>query len=176
VTRGDEMSEPFYKTSEQYGNGIILEFYRDSYSLVRGYELQDGTQRKRWGFPEKDKSPAEKAIPWKLELGNAEEAVEVLGFFLRQLQGDKATDPGAITSDGGKIPFWGDEMKQTTSEHRQTLAGLQHCLIADRMMVLRVSERLVKSEADYKDYEVQILTAEGKGLAEFERKWWAFAN
>jgi hypothetical protein len=86
------MTEPFYKTSEQYGNGIILEFYRDSYSLVRGYELKDGTQRKRWGYPEKDKAPSEKAIPWKLEMGDKEEAVKILEYFLRQLQGDKATD------------------------------------------------------------------------------------
>jgi len=82
------MAEPFYKTNEQYGNGIILEFYKDSYSLVRGYEMQDGTQRKRWGFPEKNKEPSAKAIPWKLELGNAKEAVEALEFFLRQLRGD----------------------------------------------------------------------------------------
>jgi hypothetical protein len=99
------MTEPFYKTNEQWGTGIFLEFYRDSYSFVRGYELQDGTQRKRWGFPEKDKSPAEKALPWKIELGNAKEAVDVLGFFLRQLQGDDATDPGAITDSGDPIPF-----------------------------------------------------------------------
>jgi hypothetical protein len=99
------MTEPFFKTSEQYGNGIILEFYNDSYSLVRGYETQDGKTYKRWGFPEKDKKPTAKAIPWKLELGNAKEAVDVLAFFLRQLQGDTATDPGAATSDGEPIPF-----------------------------------------------------------------------
>jgi hypothetical protein len=61
-------------------------------------------------------------------------------------------------------------MKQTISEHRQILAGLQHCLIADRMMVLRVSEKLVKSEADFKDYEIQILKAENAGKLEFERR------
>jgi hypothetical protein len=61
-------------------------------------------------------------------------------------------------------------MKQTISEHRQILAGLQHCLIADRMMVLRVSEKLIKSESSYKDYEVQILKAENAGKLEFERK------
>jgi hypothetical protein len=97
------MTEPFYKTNEQYGNGIILEFYNDSYSLVRGYETQDGKTYKRWGFAEKDKKPVEKAIPWKLELGNAKEAVDVLIYFLRQLQGDKATEPGAITEK--KTPY-----------------------------------------------------------------------
>jgi hypothetical protein len=61
-------------------------------------------------------------------------------------------------------------MKQSIKEHKQILAGIHHCLVADRMMVLRVSERLIKSESDYKDYEIQILTAENAGKLEFERK------
>jgi hypothetical protein len=63
-----------------------------------------------------------------------------------------------------------ENMKQTIEEHRQILAGIQHCLVSDRMMVLRVSERLIKSESDYKDYEIQILAAEAAGKLEFERK------
>jgi hypothetical protein len=63
-----------------------------------------------------------------------------------------------------------EDMKQTIKEHRQILAGLQHCLVSDRTMVLRVSEKLIKSESDYKDYEIQILAAENAGKLEFERR------
>jgi hypothetical protein len=96
------------EVSKKWKNGIILQEYNGSFELVRANKSMkaDGTLYLKWGFPQgKDQAASAKAIPWKLELGNAKEAVDALAFFLRQLQGDNATDPGAVTSDGEKLPF-----------------------------------------------------------------------
>jgi hypothetical protein len=82
--------------SKKWGNGIILQEYNGSFELVRANQSKkaDGTLYLKWGFPQgKNQEATAKAIPWKLELGNAKEAVDVLVYFLRQLQGDTATGP-----------------------------------------------------------------------------------
>lgn len=77
--------------SKKWGNGIILQEYNGALELVRANKSlnSEGTLYLKWGFPQgKDKQPFEKSIPWKIELGNSREAVKILSFFLRQLQGD----------------------------------------------------------------------------------------
>ena len=64
-----------------YNECIIIEKYGDQYSLVSGVLSQkaDGTVFKKWGFPQdKDKKPREKAIPWKITLGNRNDAIEII--------------------------------------------------------------------------------------------------
>ena len=84
------------EVSKKYGNGVVLQEYNGNFELVRANKSMktDGTLYLKWGFPQgKNQEPAAKAIPWKLELGNAQEAVKILAFFIRQLQGDN-TAPG----------------------------------------------------------------------------------
>jgi hypothetical protein len=86
------------EVSIKWGNGIVIQEYNGVFELVRANQSRnsEGTLYLKWGYPQgKDKVPSEKAIPWKLELGNAREAVAALQFFLRQLQGD---DSGPTTN------------------------------------------------------------------------------
>ena len=97
VSRRDAgMMQIFYQLqdeeSKKWGNGVVLQEYNGTFELVRANKSRksEGTLYLKWGFPQgKDKGPTEKAIPWKLELGNANDAVKMLTFFLRQLTGDK---------------------------------------------------------------------------------------
>ena len=80
------------EVSLKWGNGIVFQEYNGKFELVRANKSQksEGTLYLKWGFPQgKNQAPAEKAIPWKIELGNAEDAVKALQFFLRQLTGDQ---------------------------------------------------------------------------------------
>jgi hypothetical protein len=82
-------SEIFYSyPGDSYGRGIILEDYQGTMSLVAAVKSQktNGTVYKRWGFPQnKDRVASEKAIPWKIQLGNKREAVQALKYILNQL-------------------------------------------------------------------------------------------
>ena len=101
VSRKDlNMMQIFYQlqdeVSKKWGNGIVLQEYNGSFELVRANKSRnsEGTLYLKWGFPQgKNQSPSEKAIPWKLELGNAHEALAALQFFVRQLTGDKNQAP-----------------------------------------------------------------------------------
>ena len=64
-----------------YNECIIIEKYGDIYSLVAGAKSQkaEGTVYKKWGFPQDgNKKPREKAVPWKISLGNRTDAIEVI--------------------------------------------------------------------------------------------------
>ena len=95
--------------SKKWGNGIVLQEYNGTFELVRANKSRnsEGTLYLKWGFPQgKNQSPTEKAIPWKLGLGNAREAVAALQFFLRQLQGENANQEElGYAEDGAPIPF-----------------------------------------------------------------------
>ena len=80
------------EVSKKWNNGIVLQEYNGSFEMVRANKSKnsEGTLYLKWGFPQgKNQEATAKAIPWKLELGNAKEAVEALEFFLRQLRGDE---------------------------------------------------------------------------------------
>jgi hypothetical protein len=48
--------------------------------------LKNQENHKRWAFPQtKDRQPGEKAIPMGVKLGNQRDAIEVLKYFLEQL-------------------------------------------------------------------------------------------
>ena len=80
--------EIFYKyPSSEYGEGILLQEYNGTISLVSAAESKNGgTVFMKWVFPQgKNRQPIEKAIPMKIDLGSPREAVNVLKHFLRQL-------------------------------------------------------------------------------------------
>jgi hypothetical protein len=65
--------------NSQYNEIIIVNKYGDRYSLVLGYKGKEGTNGKKWCFPQtKDRKPAEKAVPWGIPLGNKTDAIEVV--------------------------------------------------------------------------------------------------
>ena len=86
--------EMFFEYPEsKYNDGIMLEEYHDRISLVAAYKSNgQGTAGKKWCYPQKDRGPAEKAIPWKIELGHDRDtAIQMLQDILRFLNPD---DPG----------------------------------------------------------------------------------
>lgn len=79
-----------YQDSD-YNDGILLENYNGEFSLVSAAKSQksEGTVWMKWGFPQnKKKEPIEKAIPWKVRLGNHYQAIKALEFFLGQLKNE----------------------------------------------------------------------------------------
>ena len=81
----------FYQyDSSQYGDGILLDEYRQEFSLVAA-KRKDKDIFMEWVFPQKrdgSKEPIDKSLPWKIKLGSRPEAIKVLKFFLRQLEGE----------------------------------------------------------------------------------------
>jgi len=79
--------EIFIQTDEKYNTGLVLDEYNGIFSLVSAFGPKgDFTTKLRWGFPQKKEGPAEKAIPWKITLGNRREAVEILTKIINELQ------------------------------------------------------------------------------------------
>ena len=84
------MKEIFFEIpGSKYGEGIMLEEYNDRISLVLAQKGKgNGTTYKKWCFPQtKDREPAEKAIPWKIQIGrDRQEAVETLRKIAMELK------------------------------------------------------------------------------------------
>lgn len=76
--------------SSQYGDGVVLNEYRNEFSLVAAKQ-KDGKTYMEWMFPQKkdgSKEPIDKSLPWKIKLGNKDEAIKLLRFFLEKLEGE----------------------------------------------------------------------------------------
>ena len=99
------MIKDFVIIDEQWRNGVALEEYGGKFSLVRAYQDRDDGVRLKWGYGQKDKAPMEKAIPWKVELGDRDTAVSVLNRFLIEL--DAPNDPvnASVDDPNLEIPF-----------------------------------------------------------------------
>jgi len=86
--------EIFYEyQGSSYGDGILLDEYRNEFSLVVA-KRKDGKTYKEWVFPQKrdgSKQPLDKSLPWKIKLGSKDEALRVLRFFLAELEGTPAS-------------------------------------------------------------------------------------
>jgi len=98
--------EIFYEyESSSYGDGILLNIYRNEYSLVAA-KLKEGEIFMEWVFPQKrdgSKEPIDKSLPWKIKLGPKAEAIKVLKFFLEKLEG------GTSPSDDISDDTWGKD-------------------------------------------------------------------
>ena len=108
-------NEIFYEyESSQYGDGILLNEYRNEFSLVAA-KRKEGEIFMEWVFPQKrdgSKKPIEKSLPWKIKLGPKAEAIKVLKFFLENLESDANPTDGMLEDTWGKdgptdddIPF-----------------------------------------------------------------------
>jgi hypothetical protein len=98
-------NEIFYAyESSSYNDGILLNEFRNEYSLVMA-NRKDGKVFMEWMFPQKkdgSKAPLEKSLPWKIKLGNKTEAINALKFFLSHLEGE--AQPSQTASAPPKRP------------------------------------------------------------------------
>ena len=93
----------FIVTDEEKKSGIAIEEYNGKLSLTKGYIDNDGNEHFNWIYPQRDRAPQEKAIPWKIILGDKQEAIEVLNRVLSVLlDGKVQDDKDEITDD---VPF-----------------------------------------------------------------------
>jgi hypothetical protein len=76
-----------YENSE-YDDGIILNEYNGTISLITAFEGKDGPVKK-WCYPERNRKPLDKPIPWKVKLGESrEEALEAVKWLWQALGGE----------------------------------------------------------------------------------------
>ena len=95
--------------NSNYGEVIIVEKYNDQYGLVLGKKGdKGGTVFKKWCFPEFKKEPGKKAVPWKLPLGNRDDAVKVIralaAAFGIGVPGGQGKAPQS-SADDDSLPF-----------------------------------------------------------------------
>ena len=85
----------------EYNEGVLLNEYKGSYSLVVAKKKGDEVYME-WCFPQKrdgSKEPMDKSLPWKVKIGDSkEEAFEMLKQLINSLTG-KTTD------ESGEIPW-----------------------------------------------------------------------
>ena len=63
----------------EHNEGVVLNEYNGTFSLIQAQKGKDGKHYMRWCFPQgKDRQPMEKAIPQKINLGDRNAATEVL--------------------------------------------------------------------------------------------------
>ena len=89
-----------YENSE-YNDGIGLEEYNGTYSLVSSRMGNDGKVYMRWCYPQgagKGAGPIARAIPWKIRLGSRDEAIKMINRISAALNGGQV-------ADGDDIPF-----------------------------------------------------------------------
>ena len=77
----------FIMTDERYQSGYLIDEYNGRYSLINAYMGKDGLPKKKWVYTIKDEK-ADKMLPWKLDLGTKEEAIEVLRGIARLLNAE----------------------------------------------------------------------------------------
>jgi len=94
----------FCETDMQYHNGVCLEEYNGDIGICRANKAKDGTVYVKWGYPQRNKQPIEKAMPWKVELGSKSQAIEMLETFVSILKGAE-TQTGGSGIDKDDIPF-----------------------------------------------------------------------
>jgi len=106
-------NEIFYEyDSTTYGDGILLNEYRNEFSLVAA-KSKDGEIYMEWVFPQKrdgSKEPISKSLPWKIKLGPKTEAIKVLKFFLEKLEADISFSDDIPDNNQGKDGPYNDDI------------------------------------------------------------------
>jgi hypothetical protein len=110
-----EFEISFKLDGNEYGDCVILQKYGDNYSIISGYTNKEtNIPGMRWCYPQgKDKddpkknAPRDKAIPWKINLGNLKSARSILQQALDALPSapDKLQDGIPALKDDPDIPF-----------------------------------------------------------------------
>lgn len=91
------MPDKFIETNKKWGEGIIIEFYQGSYSMVLGNRNDNGTY-KQWCYPQKrgkERGPIDKAVPWKIPLGDAETAINTLRLIAEAINQENREQPAS---------------------------------------------------------------------------------
>jgi len=104
--------------NNQYHEGIEIDEYNGTISLVKANRADDGKVWKKWCYPQgrgKGAGPIEKSLPWKIELGSRQQAVELLQKLLQAISGgmyddqipppDDTQQGPPVSNIGGDIPF-----------------------------------------------------------------------
>lgn len=104
----------FIMTNDQYSSGVAVEEYKGTYSLISSYMSNSEEVKKKWGYTIKN-DKADKMLPWKIELGERKQAIEVLQGLLRLLNAEPegpmelpehGREPGSDDGQGvDEIPF-----------------------------------------------------------------------
>lgn len=97
--------EVFIRNSEsEYKDGVMVNEYGNTVSLVAARESQNGNVYKDWCFPQdKDRKPKEKSVPFGVRLGTKRNAIEML-LQAAEALGWKRGD-ASPTPDDDDIPF-----------------------------------------------------------------------
>jgi len=81
--------------NSQYGDGVMLERYKGTYSIVAAKKTQSDKIYMQWVYlPKKGKNagPSDKILPWKIKLGdNREEAISTLKWLIQNIGEDDST-------------------------------------------------------------------------------------
>lgn len=78
----------YIETSEQYKQGVVLDEYGDKISICSAQEGKDGKTYLEWAFPQdKDRKPRSKSLPWKVTIGDKQEAIRILKAYVAVLEG-----------------------------------------------------------------------------------------
>ena len=85
--KGEEnMMEIFYKIeSSKYNEGVFFSEYKGVFQLISGVQGREGTNVKKWSYPQIKNSPSAKAIPMGVNIGYRDEAIEMLKTILKEL-------------------------------------------------------------------------------------------
>lgn len=76
---------------DRYNETVSVVEYRGTIQLLAGNESKDGKNWYQWAFPRRgDKTPADKAIPVKVQLGEPKEAIRILKAALKVVEAHAA--------------------------------------------------------------------------------------
>ena len=80
------MAENFIRT--QGTSGVVLQMYKENYSLASAFESKDGKVMMRWAKNQKGRDEYDdKATPVKVSLGPKETAIATLLMLLKEISG-----------------------------------------------------------------------------------------
>lgn len=78
---------PDGEKENKYNNGLTLQEYKGAWYLVASRRTEKGDIAFEWCYPQRNKQPIEKSLPWKIKLGDSrKEAFEMLAHFGRILK------------------------------------------------------------------------------------------
>lgn len=89
---GNIEPKDFIETNEKYGSGIAVNRYKNEVSIVMARQDKDGQIWMDWGYLKKSKNEtSDKPIPWRLNLGLQEQAVQILEKLIYMIEGRATT-------------------------------------------------------------------------------------
>ena len=87
------MSDNFMRTKES--NGVVLQEYKEIYSLASAWEGKDGKVMLRWAKNQKGRDEYdEKATPTKVTLGDRKTAIVTCLLILKEITGKDYIEEG----------------------------------------------------------------------------------